>query len=219
MLAQVTGRFLFALGILILFSLFLFQSVQALAEDFHVVQVSKSLQMSEGETVYKDYYINAGSEQGIKKNMLVPVKRRLTVEDNFRKIIDDNVMIDVATIQIISVHSKVSIGRLVKVASEKKRGVLEFAAIMTGDKVDIRRAKMGKSGFWEGEQEKEQAIKEAKKQMTVKAAPVQAPSERVPAEVPAEVVPAKPVMAKKKSVAQPIANQESMLEVIPVITQ
>ncbi len=147
MLASLAGRAMFVVGILILFSLFTFQAINAFAleEEFHVVQVTKNFKLSESDPSYHDYYINAGQNQGMQKGMIVPVERRLTVQDNFRKIVDDNVMIPVGKIELISVHEKVSIGRLIEKIPAKTGGVLEYQAIMTGDKVNVARAEMKKS--------------------------------------------------------------------------
>ena len=222
MVAQIAGRFFFVLGFILLFFLFMFQAVQAFAEDFHVVQVTKTLQMKESDRIYKDYYINAGKEQGMKAGMIIPVQRRLTIEDNFRKIIDDNVMIDVAKIQLLTVHGKVSIGRMMKVASPKQRGVLEFAAIMTGDKVDIRSAQMGKKGAWLGEQYKESTgPSEVKAAEAIAAQPMAAPvattamEKRKPA---TQQVKANTQVAKKKPVSA-LPDDESMLNDVPLLTR
>ncbi|MCB0393384.1 MAG: hypothetical protein KDD25_02420 [Bdellovibrionales bacterium] len=143
MVEQRIGRWVLAASGLLVLALYFFQLSFAFAddEDFNVVQVQRNFKMSESGKSLHDYYINAGSHQGLQEGMVVPVERRLTIQDNYRKVIDDKVMIPVADLKIISVQEKVSIGRVVEEKSREKYGVLEFDSIMTGDKVAINRAK------------------------------------------------------------------------------
>lgn len=144
MVAKYAGRAMIGVSFFLLIFFYLFQLRIALAQssdnEVQVVQIHRNLHMKNDENVLHDYYINAGKLHGMREGMIVPVERRLTVQDNFKNIVDDKVMIPVADIKIISVHDKVSIGRLSEEKSREKFGVLEFPKIMTGDRVAVNRA-------------------------------------------------------------------------------
>ncbi len=119
-----------------LFSLLLI-SPMSLAADYSIFEVRKSLPMENNEASFKDYYINAGNESGLKKGMFVGVIRSSSVLDPAKNITQGSLKIQIAKLQIIQVDKHISVGRLAVQSSNDERPSVEFEGIMIGDHLDM----------------------------------------------------------------------------------
>ena len=138
MAATIIGRIFFGVGIFVFLFLFLFQAVTAFANDYHIYGVQKKLQMSPDDSVIKDYYINAGTIQGLKKGAILKVFRRISMQDVFRNQTQDAIEVPVAEIKILFADRTMSVGRLHKNFRDDEFPVLNPDTIITGDKLDIK---------------------------------------------------------------------------------
>ncbi len=59
-------------------------SAHAFAEEITIFDVRKNLAMSDTEKVFRDFYINAGSEAGLSSGMIITVERRMPLYDNYQ---------------------------------------------------------------------------------------------------------------------------------------
>ncbi|MCB0413899.1 MAG: hypothetical protein KDD50_06175 [Bdellovibrionales bacterium] len=113
-------------------------SVNAKAEnDITIFDVRKTLVMDESEPSYKDYYLNGGSEIGLKPGMVVTVKRRRALYDGFQNKSLEELMVVVGKLKLIHVQKGVSVARLYSLFSRKNTPVLDYEYIMLGDQVDL----------------------------------------------------------------------------------
>ncbi len=112
------------------------------ASDFSIFEVRKSLPMENSEVAYKDYYINAGNESGLKKGMFINVFRNSTMLDPAKNIAQGSLKIPIAKIQIIQVDKNIAVGRLATQNSNDERPSVEYEAVMIGDRVDLESATM-----------------------------------------------------------------------------
>lgn len=120
---------------IIFFILFIVQ-IFANAEEVTVVDVKRNIPMADTDTVYKDFAINAGTSSGLKKNMVVFVKRRISVKDASAKTIGE-IETNVAQLKLIHVDSKVSMAREYKEISRDDEAMLEQTGVMVGDRIDL----------------------------------------------------------------------------------
>lgn len=120
---------------IIFFILFVI-NVFAQAEEMSVVEVKRNIPLSDEDPVYKDYAINAGSSSGLKKNLVVFAKRKISIKDGSAKTIGD-VETNVAQLKIIHVDSKVSIAREYKLIPRDEEVMVEQIGVMTGDRIDL----------------------------------------------------------------------------------
>lgn len=123
---------MFALGYLILFTLF---SYQAIARELTVFAIQKNLQLNNKETVYHDYYLDGGTESGLSKGQLVTVVRRIPLHDLTRNRPLGDMHLPVAQLKIIYVQRGSSVARLNKLFLDKDRPLIDFNAVMVGDQV------------------------------------------------------------------------------------
>ena len=134
MFIQNVGRLLLLAGIAILAALF---SWEAFAADLNVIEVRRNIPLSDEAPVYKDFYINAGAEAGLKKNMVVTVIRRMAIRDATGTQNFGELDIPVGQLKIISAQGRVAVAREYGLISRDDEPMLEQIGIMIGDRLDL----------------------------------------------------------------------------------
>lgn len=114
----------------------IFATINSFAEDISVVDVKRNITMSDDDNIYKDFYINAGDGSALRKNMVVTVKRKVSIKDAGTKAIGDFDAV-VGQLKVILVGNKVSVAREFKLLPRDEAPMLEQSGIMTGDKIDL----------------------------------------------------------------------------------
>ncbi len=103
-----------------------------------IFDVRKSLPMEPTEPSYHDFYINAGSEAGLKKGQYLPVQRAIPVHDPVQNKQQAILTVPVGKILIIHVEHGMAVARLVSELGDDERPTLEYEAIMIGDRIDVK---------------------------------------------------------------------------------
>ncbi len=134
MLKQGLGRLLLAAGIAILALLF---SWEAFSADINVIDVRRNIPLSDEAPVYKDFYINAGTEAGLKKNLVVNVIRKMAIRDAAGTQSYGDFDILVGQLKIIAVKGRLAIAREYKLASRDDEPMLEQIGLMIGDRLEL----------------------------------------------------------------------------------
>jgi hypothetical protein len=125
----------------LVFAIVLFSQI-TFAKEATVFEVRKNVKLDDSEPTVHDYYINAGKQDGLKEGMAVTVTRKDPFKDNSLSKIDENLVVNVAELDLVHVQATFSVGRIRKVNDTKNAPVLEFQAIMIGDKVDTASGRM-----------------------------------------------------------------------------
>lgn len=120
------------------------------AKDVFVFDVRKNLTMSDNDPVYRDYYINAGRNHGIRPGMMIAVTRRQALYDSYTNSSPGDLSVLVGKVKIIQASDTVSVARLVGLVSHDKIPILDVEAIMIGDHLEVGTAQMDR-GPKEGE--------------------------------------------------------------------
>jgi hypothetical protein len=124
-------------------------SLSAFAEhiaEYTVFDVRKSLPLNDNDKVYKDYYVNMGSDSGVRVGAELSVYRKVPVIDIYRNKAQGDLVIPVAKIKVIQVQKTMSVARLEHIASMSEIPVVDFEAVMMGDRVEIAAAEGKASG-------------------------------------------------------------------------
>lgn len=165
-------------GISILF--LLFSTLEVRAEEAVIIEVRKNIGMSKADKIYKNYFINGGENLGLKKGTMVDVLRRVPVHDPLKNASIGDIRVKVGQIEIIHADAKISVAKLVSNDSPETRPLLEYEAVMVGDRLDLESVQSGKTielspstaSSWEPEMETMQVAlfqRESKAQKLVKA--------------------------------------------------
>lgn len=134
MFQQGLGRILLAAGFAILALLF---SWEAFSADLNVVEVRRNIPLADDAPVYKDFYINAGTDAGLKKNLVVNVIRKMSIRDASGTQTYGEMDILVGQLKVIALNGRVAVAREYKLASRDSEPMLEQIGIMIGDRLEM----------------------------------------------------------------------------------
>lgn len=126
--------------IFVLISVF-FAVSSVYAKDVTIFDIRRPLSMENGKEMPKDYYINGGSETGLKAGMLVTVTRRITLYDPFQSKSPGDLLVPVGRVRIIHVQEGLSVARLEDMLERMALPNLDIDAILIGDRLDLTTAK------------------------------------------------------------------------------
>lgn len=115
-------------------------SVLAQAADFSVFEVRRQLAMSNDEKTFKDFYIHAGSEDGVKEGQVYDIIRKVPLYDSYQNKSVGDISIRVAKVHVIFVDKNVCVARYHKEFSRVSIPVLDDNFIMVGDRMDLSTA-------------------------------------------------------------------------------
>ncbi len=175
------------------------------AAEVAVFSVNKTLSMGPKDQVYRDYYLNGGTEEGFRRGMIVTVVRRVPVHDLSRNRALGDLRVPVAKLKLIYVNRAISVGRVDKLIQPTNLPATEFHAVMVGDTISLGNGfdDLGRMDDGEGDGEK-QDVPGAKPDGTAATAPLETKAEvkaevaavsetppQAPQPVPQEVLPEK----------------------------
>ncbi len=112
-------------------------SAPAMAGDFAVVSVVRTLPMKTDDTIVKDYYINAGTNNGLVNGATLDARRKVPVYDNINAKVVNDTAIPVAKLKVIHVDTNMAIARMVQMVDRKTNPNPGFDDIMIGDTVRV----------------------------------------------------------------------------------
>lgn len=137
-----TTRILIFLGS---FSLaFLFVN-SASAKEVQIIEMRKGLTLKNNEKLPTDYFLNAGSELGIKPGTVFTLYRRLSVLDRFGGTQARPLSVPVGKIKIIYTAKNISVARLHELEGAQNLPALEYRGIMLGDLIHVGSAELDSS--------------------------------------------------------------------------
>ena len=134
MLNKGLGRLFLMAGFAILVLLF---SWEAFSADVNIVEVRRNIPLSDEAPVYKDFYINAGGDAGLKKNLVVNVIRKMTIRDASGVQSYGDFDILVGQLKVIAVQGRLAIAREYKLISRDDEPMLEQIGMMVGDRLEL----------------------------------------------------------------------------------
>lgn len=105
--------------------------------EFAVVSVLRNLPMKSDDEIAKDYYINAGSNNGLKTGAFIEAQRKMPVHDTLHSKVIGDTAVTIARLKLIHVDKNVSIARLVQFYERKSSPLGGFDDIMVGDLIRV----------------------------------------------------------------------------------
>ena len=122
-----------------LFATLLFLSASTVfADEPRVIDVRRNITLSDSDKIYKDFYINAGSDH-FKKGQTLTASRKLNVRDSSGSTNIGEISVPIGELKIIAVYDKVTVARLVKLLDREELPMIEQSGVMTGDLVDLKK--------------------------------------------------------------------------------
>jgi len=109
-----------------------------LAADPSIVDVRRNIQLSDQEPIYKDFYISAAKDAGLRPSQVVQVFRNVPMRDATGVQAFGELKIAVGRLKIIFVQDNMAVGREYELFSRDDLPMLEQTGIMIGDRIDTQ---------------------------------------------------------------------------------
>jgi hypothetical protein len=108
------------------------------ARSYVIFSLAQDLSMGkEGEQIRKNYYVNMGSGQGVKKDSVLDVHRIISVQnpyDNKKRV---NYKVKIGELKILHSSDEASIAMVNEYEKEEETPIFELPQFMVGDHVSI----------------------------------------------------------------------------------
>ena len=123
----------FDLSVLFMIAL-TFAAKTAMAKDYVIYSISQDIPMgNKDEIIRKNFYVDMGSNQGIKKGSILDVYRVVSVLDPYESKKRFNHRIKIGEVKILHSEDSSAIGMLNKLEESEETPVFEVGKIMIGD--------------------------------------------------------------------------------------
>ncbi len=133
----------FGLGAYLALTLSIFEAkAQSVNQSLTIFDARKSLALSDDEPVFRDFYINGGSEQGLREGMVITVTRQISLYDRFQNRSPGELKVEVGEVRIIYVQQGLAVAREHRLYSRDQRPLLENNFIMLGDRLQLKSARI-----------------------------------------------------------------------------
>ena len=121
-------------NLLVALTLLLVTLPLARADDFIVYSIYRGVDLGNpGEPSLKDFYVNMGSNNGLKKGASLEVIRKFSTYDLTNQKLYKDVSFPIAQLKIIHEEASAAIGRLEEMGSADKTPAISPRAVMVGD--------------------------------------------------------------------------------------
>ena len=106
----------------------------------HIIFGIKSdFPMSRKEVPRRDYYINLGTDSGIKKGSVLDVYRTVTTTDNINNRSSKSIQFVIARVRVIHADENISVGRIIEMLPPSDIPIAILNTVIVGDRVEISR--------------------------------------------------------------------------------
>ncbi len=103
-----------------------------------IIDVRKNIPLSDEDPSFTDFYLNAGDNEGLKKNMVVTVFRTINVRDASGAQSFGEISIPVGQVKVVAVFQKIAVGREYKLLPRDVNPMLEQIGLMSGDRIELK---------------------------------------------------------------------------------
>jgi len=109
----------------------------AYEKEFTVFDMRKTLPLHDDDPVYRDYYVNIGSDSGVQVGAILAIYRHVPVIDIYRNKAEGDLVVPIGHMKVIQVQKSMSVCRVASIASEKQIPVVQYETVMMGDQVRV----------------------------------------------------------------------------------
>lgn len=116
-----------------------FTASMAIAKDYVIYSIAQDLPMGNpNEVIKKNFYVDMGTSQGVKKGSVLDVYRVVSVLDPYESKKRYNHRIKIGEVKVIHAEDTSAIGVLNKVEEGDETPVFEIGKMMIGDIVTVK---------------------------------------------------------------------------------
>jgi hypothetical protein len=116
-----------------------FTATMAIAKDYVIYSIAQDIPMgNKDEVLRKNFYVDMGKNQGVKKGSLLDVYRVVSVLDPYENKKRFNHRVKIGEVKVLHAEETSSIGVLNKFEEEDETPVFEIGKLMIGDIVTVK---------------------------------------------------------------------------------
>lgn len=112
-------------------------STTALAGEYKVFGIRTDFPMTDGQPLFRDVYINMGTNQGIKTGSTLDAYRVVTTVDEINQRMGKNMTFKFAKLKVIHSEADLAIARVVQMLPPESTPLGNFTNVMVGDEVEV----------------------------------------------------------------------------------
>lgn len=121
---------------ILLFTLLVSQPI--FARSYVIFNMAQDLPMGfENEVIRKNYYINLGAGQGVKKDSIVDVFRIISMQNPYDSKKRVNYKVKIGELKVLHTSDEASIAVVNKLEKQEETPIFELSQFMIGDHVSI----------------------------------------------------------------------------------
>jgi hypothetical protein len=120
-----------------LITILLLSTLTARADDHQVFGVKSDFPMTDAQVLYRDVYVNLGTNQGVKTGSSLDAFRSLTTVDEINQHVGKNISFKIAKLKVIHAEGDISVARVEKMLPPEQTPTGSFTNVMVGDTVEI----------------------------------------------------------------------------------
>ncbi len=131
-------RKFFELPVLFMIAL-TFTASMAIAKDYVIYSISQDIPMgNKDEIIRKNFYVDMGKNQGVKKGSVLDVYRVVSVLDPYESKKRYNHRVKIGEVKVLHAEDASAIGVLNKLEESEETPVFEVGKMMIGDIVTVK---------------------------------------------------------------------------------
>lgn len=125
---------LFSAAIFLVYSL---AAPAAHASDYKVFGIRTEFPMQDGQKLFRDVYVNMGTNQGIKNGSMLDVFRVTTTVDELNQKTGRNISFKIGRLKVIHAEADLAVARVTEMLSPDTTPIGSYTNVMVGDEVEV----------------------------------------------------------------------------------
>jgi hypothetical protein len=120
-----------------IFLAYLFGLSAAFAGDYKVFGIRTDFPMADGQPLFRDVYVNLGTNQGVKTGSSLDVLRVVTTVDELNQKTGRNISFKIAKLKVIHAETDLAVARVTQFLPPEQTPIGSFTNVMVGDEVEV----------------------------------------------------------------------------------
>ncbi len=109
----------------------------AMAGEHRVFGIRTDFAMADDQPLFRDVYVNMGTDQGIKTGSTLDAFRVITTVDELNQKTGRNISFKIAKLKVIHAESDVSVARVTQFLPPDATPIVSYTNVMVGDDVEV----------------------------------------------------------------------------------
>jgi hypothetical protein len=109
----------------------------AQAGEYKVFGIRTDFPMADGQPLFRDVYVNMGTNQGIKTGSTLDAFRVITTVDEINQRTGRNISFRIAKLKVIHAESDLAVARVTQFLPPETTPLGAFTNVMVGDEVEV----------------------------------------------------------------------------------